>query len=181
MPPNARIGVEFSFFPADAMDALRSGLSDCQIVDSHLPLERLRAVKTPDEVVLMREASDRVVEAMLTTFAHCCPGITKRDVTARLRQEELNRGLNFDYCLITAGSGPNRAPSDQVINSGDIISLDSGGRYGGRTGPHGRLRNARPPHGRTDRLLGWMEALLSADRTPMPARRFGGASFSRCD
>ena len=42
MPPNARIGVEFSFFPADAMDALRSGLSDCRIADSHLPLERLR-------------------------------------------------------------------------------------------------------------------------------------------
>jgi Xaa-Pro aminopeptidase len=178
MPPNARIGVEFSFFPADAMDALRSGLSDCQIVDSHLPLERLRAVKTPDELALIREASDRVVEAMLTTFAHCCPGITKRDVTARLRQEELNRGLNFDYCLITAGSGPNRAPSDQVINSGDIISLDSGGRYGGYIGDLCRMGIAGRPDAELDDSLGWVEAVQQAARTPIRSGMLGKEIFA---
>ncbi len=155
-----------------------SGLSDCQIVDSHLPLERLRAVKTPDELALIREASDRVVEAMLTTFAHCCPGITKRDVTARLRQEELNRGLNFDYCLITAGSGPNRAPSDQVINSGDIISLDSGGRYGGYIGDLCRMGIAGRPDAELDDLLGWVEAVQQAARTPIRSGMLGKEIFA---
>ncbi len=166
-PPNARIGVEFSFFPADAMDALRSALSDCRIVDAHLPLERLRAVKTPDELALIREASDRVVDAMLATFADCRPGMTKRDLTARLRQEELDRTLSFDYCLITAGSGFNRAPSDQVINSGDIISLDSGGRYGGYIGDLCRMGIAGRPDAELEDLLGWVEAIQQAARAPI--------------
>ncbi len=53
------IGVEFSFIPADAMDALRAGLPDCRFVDGHLSLERLRAVKSPKELELVREASER--------------------------------------------------------------------------------------------------------------------------
>ena len=177
-PPNARIGVEFSFFPADAMDALRSALSDYRIVDSHLPLERLRAVKTPDELALIREASDRVVDAMLATFADCRPGMTKRDVTARLRQEELDRTLSFDYCLITAGSGFNRAPSDQVIDSGDIISLDSGGRYGGYIGDLCRMGIAGRPDAELEDLLGWVEAVQQAARAPIRPGMLGQEIFA---
>ena len=178
-PPNARIGVEFSVFPADGMDALRLGLSDCRIVDAHLPLERLRAVKTSDELALIREASDRVVDAMLATFAHCRPGMTKRDVADRLRQEELDRALSFDYCLITAGPGVNRAPSDQVINSGDIISLDSGGRYRGYIGDLCRMGIVGKPDAELEDLLGGVEAVQQAARGPirpgMPGREIFAA------
>ncbi len=177
-PPDARIGVEFSFFPADAMDALRSGLSDCRIVDSHLPLERLRAIKTPHELALIREASDRVVDAMLATFAHCRPGMTKRDLTARLRQEELDRTLSFDYCLISAGSGFNRAPSDQAINSGDIISLDSGGRYGGYIGDLCRMGIAGRPDAELEDLLGWVDAVQQAARVPIRPGMLGQEIFA---
>ena len=128
------IGVEASFFPGDGMDALRSGLPGSRFTDGQFSLERLRAVKTADELKLIRIASDRVVEAMLATFAICRPGMTKHDLTNRLRQEEVERGLSFDYCLLTAGTGLNRAPSDQVIKEGDIMSLDSGGRYAGYIG-----------------------------------------------
>ena len=94
-----------------------------------MPLERLRAVKRADELTLIREASEKVIAAMLATFAQMHPGMTKRDVSDMLRDEEHARGLSFDYCLITAGTGFNRAPSRQVIAAGDIISLDSGGSY----------------------------------------------------
>ena len=177
-PPNARIGVEGAFFPADAMDALRSGLPDCRMADGHLPLERLRAVKTPDELVLIREASDRVVDAMLATFAECRAGMTKRDVTARLRHEELNRGLNFDYCLITAGVGVNRAPSDQVLEPGDIMSLDSGGRYGGYIGDLCRMGIVGSPDAELVQALEWIEAVQQAARTPIRAGMLGRQIFA---
>ena len=177
-PPQARIGVEYSFFPADAMDALRSGLPSGQIVDAHLPLERLRAVKTSDELVLIREASERVVDAMLATFAQCHPGMTKHDVTARLRQEELDRGLNFDYCLITAGLGSNRAPSDQVINPGDIMSLDSGGRYRGYIGDLCRMGIAGRPDAELEDALGWVESVQQAARSPIRRGMLGQEIFA---
>lgn len=177
-PPNAKIGAEFSFFPADAMDALRSGLRGLEIVDAHFPLERLRAVKTPSELVLIREASDRVVDAMLATFAHCRPGMTKREVTDRLRAEEISRGLTFDYCLISAGSSANRAPSDQVINHGDVISLDSGGRYGGYIGDLCRMGIVGTPDAELEDLLDWVEAVQQKARTPIRAGAPGREIFA---
>ena len=62
------------------------------------------------------------------------PGSTKADVVEALRREETNRGLTFEYCLITAGTSMNRAPSDQRWEAGDIMSIDSGGNYRGYIG-----------------------------------------------
>jgi Xaa-Pro aminopeptidase len=174
----SKIGVEFSFFPADAMDALRAGLAAASVVDAHLPLERLRAVKTPDELKLIREASDRVVDAMRATYAACRPGMTKYELTARLRKEEVERGLNFEYCLITAGTGPNRAPSDQVIQAGDIISLDSGGRYCGYMGDMCRMGIVGAPDAELEELLGWVDRIQLAARIPLCAGMIGREVFA---
>ncbi len=69
--------------------------------------------------------------------------MTKYEVVAQLRREETNRDLNFEYCLISAGASLNRAPSDQVLGAGDIISLDSGANYHGYIGDLCRMGSAR--------------------------------------
>ncbi len=178
---DATIGVEFSFFPTDAIDALRSALPGRRIVDAHLPLERLRAVKRPDELNSIQEASERVVEAMVATFAQACPGITKRELSEQLRGEEHARGLNFDYCLITAGNGYNRSPSDQIIQTGDIISLDSGGSYKGYIGDLCRMGIVGGPDAELDGLLGQVEAIQQAARKPIMAGSPGRAIFEAVD
>jgi Xaa-Pro aminopeptidase len=177
----ATIGLEASFFPGDALDALRSGLPQGLIADAHFSLERLRAVKTADELSLIREASERVVEAMLATFASCRPGMTKRDLTNHLRHEEVERGLSFDYCLLTAGTGLNRAPSDQVIQEGDIISLDSGGRFGGYIGDLCRMGIAGRPDRELEDLLGWVDEIQQTARTPIRAGALGREIFAAVD
>ena len=65
---SARIGVEHSFLPADAMDRLRAGLPGATIVEAFLPLRRCTA-KTRKELDAMRDVSERVVASMLDTFA----------------------------------------------------------------------------------------------------------------
>lgn len=174
-PAGARVGVEFAFFPADAMDGLRAALPDHPIVDAHLPLERLRAVKSAGELALIRRASDGVVAAMLATFAGLRSGETKRDVADRLRREEVERGLHFEYCLISAGTGPNRAPSDQVLRPGDILSLDSGGRYEGYIGDLCRMGVVGAPDAELEDLLGGVEAVQQAARGPIRAGAPGRA------
>src|SRR5215213_10626150 len=103
-----RIGIETAFLPADAYIALRDAMPDSEIVDALVPLERLRARKTPQELQLLREASVRVIDSMLTVFATHGPGTTKRQLVEALRREEVARGLAFEYCLITAGTSHNR-------------------------------------------------------------------------
>ena len=174
--PVRRIAVEQGFIPADAEAVLRRGLSNVDIVDAVLPLERLRARKTPEEQAWLKLASERVVDAMQATFTtHCVPGATKADVVEKLRQEEALRGLVFDYCLITAGTSLNRAPSGQVIKAGDIMSLDSGGNYKGYIGDLCRMGivQATPDQELVD-LLGFIEEVQQAVRKPIRPGGRGG-------
>jgi Xaa-Pro aminopeptidase len=170
-----RIGVERGFLPADGEEVLRSGLSNIDIVDAVVPLERLRARKTPQEIAYLRQASERVVAAMLATFKQCKPGMSKEEVCETLRREEVNRGLVFDYCLLTAGTSLNRAPSEQRLAVGDILSLDSGGNYKGYIGDLCRMAmlGGRPDAELVD-LLGFIEEVQQAARKPIRAGARGG-------
>ena len=118
-----RIGVESPFLPFDAAQRLQRLLPDSTLVNAVDALERLRSRKSETELMLLREASERVIASMAQAFAACRPGMTKQQLVDVLRQRETERGLVFEYCLITVGTGMNRAPSDQVIEPGDILSL----------------------------------------------------------
>jgi Xaa-Pro aminopeptidase len=170
-----RIGVERGFLPADGEEVLRGGLSNIDFVDAVVPLERLRARKTLQEIDYLRQASERVVAAMLATFKQCKPGMSKEEVCETLRREEVNRGLVFDYCLLTAGTSLNRAPSEQRLAAGDILSLDSGGNYKGYIGDLCRMAmlGARPDAELVD-LLDFVEEVQQAARKPIRAGARGG-------
>ncbi|GAC1329828.1 MAG: Xaa-Pro peptidase family protein [Beijerinckiaceae bacterium] len=169
-----RIGIESGFLPADAEEVLRQGLSNMDIVDAVVPLERLRARKTPQEIEHLREASERVVECMLTTFKTCKPGATKYEIAETMRREEVIRGLVFDYCLIAAGTSLNRAPSGQRLAAGDIISLDSGGNYKGYIGDLCRMGIIGEPDSELVDLLGFVDHVQQAARKPIRPGTRGG-------
>jgi len=170
-----RVGVEQAFLPADAEGVLRQGLSNVDIVDAVFPLERLRCVKTPEEIVYLREASERVVASMLATFKQCKPGVSKLEIAETMRREEVNRGLVFDYLLQTAGTSLNRAPSEQRLAVGDIISLDSGGNYKGYIGDLCRMGIlGAKPDAELEDLLGFVEEVQQATRKPIRKGGRGG-------
>jgi Xaa-Pro aminopeptidase len=170
-----RIGVESAFLPADAAAVLRRELANCEIVDAVLPLERLRARKTPEEIRQLREASERVVDAMLATLRQIKPGMAKREIAETLRREEVGRGLAFDYLLHTLGTSLNRAPgSDQRIQPGDILSLDSGGNYKGYIGDLCRMGILGEPDAELEDLLGFVEEVQQATRGPIRPGARGG-------
>jgi Xaa-Pro aminopeptidase len=170
-----RVGVESGFLPADGEAVLRQGLSNVDLVDAVFPLERLRACKTPEEIDYLRESSERVVAAMMATFAQCKPGMTKLEITETLRREEVNRGLVFDYLLLTAGTSLNRAPSEQKLANGDIISLDSGGNYKGYIGDLCRMGIlGAKPDAELEDLLGWIEDVQQAARKAVKPGGRGG-------
>src|SRR5215467_9055191 len=69
-----RVGVEMAFLPADAAAALASGLPGSEIKNALFVLERLRAKKRPEELALLRKASELVVDSMKATMAKAVPG-----------------------------------------------------------------------------------------------------------
>jgi Xaa-Pro aminopeptidase len=165
-----RIGVELAFIPADAAMAVRDAFPDAELVDAVFVLERLRLRKTPEELAKLRIASDSVIDSMLAVIANHGPGTTKNQLVDALRREEVSRGLIFEYCLITAGTSFNRAPSDQRWEAGDILSLDSGGNYHGYIGDLCRMAILGEPDAELEDLLGEIEAI---QRAAMKAMRPG--------
>jgi Xaa-Pro aminopeptidase len=168
-----RIGVERAFLPADVEELLRREMPRAEIRDALLPLERLRAVKTPRELKLLREASEKVVDSMRAVIAGHGPGTTKYELAEALKREEIARGLAFEYCLLTAGTSLNRAPSPQRLNEGDIFSLDSGGNYHGYIGDLCRMAILGEPDAELVDLLGAIEEVQQAARKPIRAGATG--------
>ena len=176
-----RIAVELAFLPVDAGNALRNAFADSEMIDALFVLERMRAVKSPEELRKLRMASERVIESMLAVIADHGPGASKRELTEALRREETNRGLVFDYCLITAGSSLNRAPSDQKWNEGDVLSLDSGGNYHGYIGDLCRMAIHGEPDEELEDLLAEIEHIQRAAMKPIKAGTVAGAIYAAAE
>jgi Xaa-Pro aminopeptidase len=179
--PARRIGAEMAFLPVDSGAALRAAFADSEMIDALFVLERLRAVKSSDELAQLKIASEAVIESMMAVIAKHGPGATKRELTEALRREETNRGLTFEYCLITAGTSLNRAPSEQRWDRGDILSLDSGGNYHGYIGDLCRMAIQGEPDAELEEMLGEIETIQRAAMKPIRAGLMGAEVYAAAD
>jgi Xaa-Pro aminopeptidase len=168
-----RVAAEFGFLPYDASIVLRGAFPDADLVDALFVLERQRVKKSADELAKLKVASEAVLDSMKAVIANHGPGATKRDVVDALRREETNRGLTFEYCLITCGTSLNRAPSDQKWEKGDIMSIDSGGNYHGYIGDICRMAIQGEPDAELVDLLGEIELIQRAAMKPIKAGAMG--------
>jgi Xaa-Pro aminopeptidase len=176
-----RIAAEFGFLPYDAAKVLRDAFPDAEWVDALYVLERQRAKKSREELKLLRYASDAVIESMQAVIAASPPGRTKAEVVEHLRREETNRGLTFDYCLITSGTSMNRAGSDVRWEKGDIMSLDSGGNYHGYIGDVCRMAIQGEPDAELEDLLAEIEDIQRAAMKPMRAGAMGREIYAAAE
>ena len=168
-----RIAAEFGFLPYDASIVLRNVFPDADWVDALYVLERQRAKKSPDELKKIKYASEAVIASMQAVIASHGPGASKNEIVEALRREETNRGLIFEYCLITCGSSHNRAPSDQLWEKGDIMSIDSGGNFQGYIGDLCRMAIQGEPDAELVDLLAEIECIQRAAMQPVRAGAMG--------
>jgi Xaa-Pro aminopeptidase len=176
-----KVGVEMAFLPMDSAVALKSALSNAEIVDALFVLERLRAKKTPEELELLRIASERVIESMEAVIAKHGAGTTKQELADALKVEEVNRGLTFEYCLIAAGASHNRAPSPQRWEEGDVLSVDSGGNYHGYIGDLARMAILGEPDAELEDVLADIEGTQRAAMKPVKAGVMGGEIYASAE
>ncbi|MFZ0846635.1 MAG: Xaa-Pro peptidase family protein [Pseudolabrys sp.] len=176
-----RIATEFGFLPYDASKVLRAAFPDADWVDALYVLERQRAKKSASELAKLKIASEAVLASMQAVIANLGPGSTKNDVVDALRREEVNRGLTFEYCLITAGTSHNRAPSDQKWEKGDVMSIDSGGNYHGYIGDICRMAIQGEPDAELVDLLAEIESIQRAAMKVMRAGAMGREIYAAAE
>ena len=172
-----RVGIEAGFLPIDAYRVLEAALPAAELTDATFTLEILRALKSPAELDLLREASEKVVDAMLAVFASHGPGTSKRALFEALRQEETKRGMKFEYALTNIGTAFNRAPYDKIWEEGETLALDSGGNYKGYIGDLCRMCFTCEPDQELVDLLGQVEEVQQAARKGLRPGVIGGEIF----
>jgi Xaa-Pro dipeptidase len=170
----ARIGIEPAFLPSDAHKLLSERLPGATLVDATDVMERMRALKTPHELAQLRQASELITDAMMATIGWARAGSTKADIIERLRREETNRGLQFEYCLLTLGASHNRASSDHAWREGEILSIDSGGNYRGYIGDLCRMGVLGEPDAELEDLLAVVDSVQQAAFSKVRAGTRGG-------
>ena len=168
-----KIATEFGFLPYNAANVLRAAFPDADWVDALFILEHQRVKKSEAELALLKMASEKVLDSMKAVIDNHGPGTTKAEVVEALRREETNRGMTFEYCLITAGTSLNRAPSDQRWEKGDIMSIDSGGNYHGYIGDICRMAIQGEPDAELEDLLAEIETIQRAAMSPIKAGAMG--------
>lgn len=99
-------------------------------------VEKLRLVKTEDEIEVLKQAAKIADDA----FAHICtfikPGVTELQVSNELEMFMRNEGAtssSFDIIVASGERGalPHGVASDKVIQSGELVTLDFGALYNG--------------------------------------------------
>lgn len=176
---SSTIAIEQSFLPADCFKSLRRLLPGAEFVEALPILEDLRAVKQAWELDLIKKASEAVVDSMLAVFSATGHGTTTAEVAEALRHEQIQRGLNFDYCLASTGQSFNRYPSDAKWEAGNGICLDSGGNKLGYIGDLARMAVMGRPTPLMVEILEEIAAVQMAARMPIRPGALGREIFDR--
>ena len=128
---------EDDYLTVKAFQALRDAVGDGA---TWLPLaqkpEKLREIKSEEEIRCIREACRITSEAFLKVLPEIREGMTEKELTIRFNYLQLQLGAQGNsFSTICAsgenGSLPHAIPSDRKFRKGDMITLDVGCKVGG--------------------------------------------------
>ena len=147
----------------------------CVLTPAQDLLDGLRASKDEGELALMRRAQEITDESFRASLNFIRPGMTEREIAARLVYELMSRGgdkVSFDPIVAagTNGSRPHAVPGDQVVDTGMFITMDFGCKVEGYCSDMTRTVALGHP---TQEMEEVYNAVLAAQRAGINAARAG--------
>lgn len=123
-----RIGIEMDYLPAGDFARLSAGLPGVTFVPAEHLLSRLRQIKTPGEVALLRRLARIADQAIGDALSALKPGDTELDIAAHLTRNIYELGAEHFKLLITATGErsqlPNVGPTDRKLVRGDVCRVE---------------------------------------------------------
>lgn len=132
--PGDRLGISERLWALHVL-ALQAALRGVELVSATTVLRELRMVKDADEIAILRTAAHAADRVVAQIAGGRLVGRTEHDVSREVRERLIAEGHETAEFAIVA-SGPNSASphheaSDRIIQAGEPIVLDIGGRLGG--------------------------------------------------
>ncbi len=124
----ARLGIELDYLPAGDMARLQQALPQATFVAGELVLARLRQIKTPDEIALLRRLSRIADRSITDALAAVHAGDSEMDIAAALTRNIYRLGAeSFKLMIIATGERsqlPNVGPSERRLQPGDVCRVE---------------------------------------------------------
>lgn len=124
----ARIGLEMDHLPAGDFRRLQSYLPDAQFYNFEQELNRLRQIKTPEEVALIHRLSRIADQAIADSLSAVRAGDTELDIAAVLTRRVYELGAeDFKLLIIATGERsqlPNVGPTSRKLQPKDICRVE---------------------------------------------------------
>src|SRR6266550_244409 len=114
---------------------LEDKLGGWKFGDGGIVTERLRIIKSPEEIALIRRAIAATEESIAATFSQLAVGMTERDVATLLSREMASRGSPGGGLVQFGPSSalPHGGPSAGVLTRETVVLIDAGSRVEGYT------------------------------------------------
>lgn len=136
----ARLAIEDATTPAALWFSFQDALpEDVEIVRAGDTIDQLRAVKTEDELVLLRTAAILTDQAFVIATSRFSAGMTEHECAELVRaalREVGSEGEAFDT-IVAAGPNaakPHHRPGARVVQPGEPVIIDMGARVDGYNG-----------------------------------------------
>ena len=147
----------------------------CILTPAQSLLDNMRSSKDEDEKTVMRKAQQITDEAFKAILNYIRPGMTEREIAARIVYELLRRGgekVSFDPIVAsgTNGSRPHAVPGDSVVEAGMFITMDFGCKVDGYCSDMTRTVALGQPTEEMERVY---ETVLAAQKAGINTARAG--------
>jgi Xaa-Pro dipeptidase len=122
------IGIEMDYLPAGDYEHLKSLLPKARLQPAEKLYDRMRQLKAPDEIEILRTLS-RIADASIAeAFASVRAGMTEMDLAGALTKSIYARGAQwFKLMIIATGERseyPNVGPTHRVLKAGDLCRVE---------------------------------------------------------
>ena len=144
---SGKVGFEKDYWSAAHWKAVQRALPRMKIAACTALMDRVRWIKTDEEVKLIRKAADLLDDAYLEAFNRIRPGDTERKVHADLVGTCLRLGFEWAHGIFNVfrNTVPYGGESDVVIERGDAIRTDYVAYLHGYPGHQSRTVIVGPP------------------------------------
>jgi len=124
----ARIGIEMDYLPAGDWAALRELLPQAKFTAAQNLLARLRQIKSPTEIDVLRRLSRIADKAITDAYHSVSAGSSEMDLAAALTRGVYEQGAEYFKLMIVAtgerSAFPNVGPTDRTLKRGDVCRVE---------------------------------------------------------
>ena len=130
----AAIGIERHFLTAAAADRLGREMPRARLRGADRLFDRVRSVKTPDELEILTRAASLTEGAIQASFQSARPGQSEKVVADDLLGRVLQAGSTWQWITLAVGANTSvnhPFPSSKPLTPGEILRVDVGGTFQG--------------------------------------------------